>query len=109
MHLFKSREPNLVHYATAVTFNRLPIFRNDRACSLLMQALALTREKELHYIHMNPVRAGLCDHPGKWRWSSYPAYLPQELGAVPIEVDQRWLWTKKELTLGHGQADKSAF
>ena len=31
MHLFKSREPNLVHYATVVTHNRVPVFRNDHA------------------------------------------------------------------------------
>jgi REP element-mobilizing transposase RayT len=46
MHLFKSRESNLVHYVTAVTFNRVPVFRSDRACSLLIDALATTREKE---------------------------------------------------------------
>jgi REP element-mobilizing transposase RayT len=188
MHLFKSREPNLVHYATAVTFNRVPVFRNDYACSLLIEALATTREKDpfkligyvvmpdhfhllanplnldisivvgrikgraavsilswlrreghllslaklalpgrrksgqthavwmkefsavdiwsrkfirqkLDYIHLNPVRAGLCDHPAKWRWSSYQAYLPHEPGRVPIEIDKRWLWTEEELSL----------
>lgn len=46
MHLFKSREPNLVHYATAVTFDRVPVFRNDHPCSLFIDALATTREKE---------------------------------------------------------------
>jgi REP element-mobilizing transposase RayT len=25
------------------------------------------------YIVLNPVRAGLCRHPGEWRWSSYRA------------------------------------
>jgi hypothetical protein len=44
------------------------------------------------------VRAGLCDHPAKWRWSSYKAYLPHEPGSVPIEVDQKWLWTEEELS-----------
>ncbi len=172
MHLFKSREPNLVHYVTAVPFNRVPVFRSDQGCSLFIDALATTREKEpfkligyvimpdhihllanpleldisivvgrlkgraavlilswlrveghavtlaklslqrplksgqthavwmrefsavdiwsrkfirqkLHYIHMNPVRAGLCDHPAKWRWSSYQAYSPHEPGTVP--------------------------
>ncbi len=190
MHLFKSREPNLVHYATAVTFNRVLVFRNDQTCSLFIDALATTREKEpfkligyvimpdhfhllvnpldldisivagrikgraavsilgwlreekhllslakltlprplksgqthavwmkefsavdiwsrkfirqkLHYIHMNPVRAGLCNHPAEWRWSSYQAYLPHEAGTVPIEVDKRWLWTEEELSLAH--------
>ena len=23
------------------------------------------------YLALNPVRAGLCDRPGEWRWSSY--------------------------------------
>ena len=27
------------------------------------------------YIVLNPVRAGLCRHPGEWRWSSYRALL----------------------------------
>lgn len=53
--------------------------------------------QKLDYIHLNPVRAGLCDHPAKWHWSSYRAYLPHEPGTVPIEVDQKWLWTEEEL------------
>jgi putative transposase len=188
MHLFKSREPNLVHYVTAVTYDRVPVFRSEDACSLMIEALATTRLKDpfkligyvimpdhfhllanplgldvsivagrlkgrsassilkwlraeghaaslakltlpialqsgqthavwlkefsaidiwshrfirqkLHYIHMNPVRAGLCDHPAKWRWSSYHAYLPHEPDSVPIEIDWRWLWTQEELNL----------
>jgi hypothetical protein len=55
--------------------------------------------QKLHYIHMNPVRAGLCDHPAKWRWSSYHAYLPHEPDSVSIEIDWRWLWTEEELNL----------
>jgi|SRR5882724_2502715 len=55
--------------------------------------------QKLDYIHMNPVRAGLCDHPGKCRWSSYNAYMPHEPGTVPIEIDKRWLWTEEELRL----------
>ncbi|MDQ1639183.1 MAG: REP-associated tyrosine transposase [Pyrinomonadaceae bacterium] len=187
MRLFKSQEPNLVHYVTSVTFDRVPVFRKDHTCSLFIDALAATRDKEpfkligyvimpnhihllanplcldisvvvgrlkgrsavsilnwlraevqstslaklalekplksgqthavwmkefsaidiwsrkfirqkLNYIHMNPVRAGLCDHPGKWRWSSYKAYLPHEPGSVPIEIDQRWLWSEEELS-----------
>lgn len=27
--------------------------------------------QKLNYIHLNPVRAGLCKHPAEWRWSSY--------------------------------------
>ena len=53
--------------------------------------------QKLDYVHMNPVRAGLTDHPAKWRWSSYVAYFPHEPGTVPIEVDLRWRWTEEEL------------
>jgi hypothetical protein len=27
---------------------------------------------------LNPVRAGLCRHPGEWRWSSYSAMLGEK-------------------------------
>jgi len=42
-------------------------------------------EQKLNYIHMNPVRAGLCKHPAEWRWSSYQAY---QGGESPVEVDR---------------------
>ena len=187
MHLFKSHEPNLVHYVTAVTYNRVPVFKSEKACILFIEALAITREKEpfkligyvlmpdhfhllanplaldisvvvgrlkgraansilnwlrsenhtvslaklklpkaretgqthavwmkefsavdiwsrkfirqkLQYIHENPVRAGLADHPAKWRWSSYRAYLPHKAGEVLIEIDWKWRWTEAELS-----------
>src|SRR6266540_5778480 len=46
MRLFKSKEANLVHYVTGVTYNRFPVFRDDYACALFIDALAMTREKE---------------------------------------------------------------
>ena len=61
--------------------------------------------QKLNYIHMNPVRAGLCDHPAKWPWSSYHAYLPHKRGNVPIEVDWRWRWSTQDFARA---ADKSA-
>ena len=30
--------------------------------------------EKLNYIHCNPVRAGLCDKPENWQWSSYSYY-----------------------------------
>ena len=194
MKLFKSKEQNLVHYVTAVTYARVPIFREDQSCSLFIEALSETCIKDpfkligyvlmpdhfhllinpidlnistvigklkgrsaskilkhlrtrveshvlsrlklirplasgqthavwlqdfssidiwnhkfirqkLHYVHMNPVRAGLCDHPAKRRWSSYHAYLPHERGTLPVEIDWRWLWTAEEFAKS---ADKSA-
>src|SRR6266498_3720301 len=46
MRLFKSKEANLVHYVTGVTYNRFPVFRDDYACALFIDALAMTRLKE---------------------------------------------------------------
>lgn len=196
MKLFKSKEQNLVHYVTAVTYGRTPIFRNADCCSLFAEALSETRLKnpfkligyvlmpdhfhlvanpvelnittvvgklkgrsaskilkflrsneqfailkklqlsrplrsgqthavwlqdfssidiwshkfirqKLDYIHMNPVRAGLCDHPAKWRWSSYHAYLPHGSGDVPIEIDWRWRWAAEEFVGSAAGPDKS--
>ncbi len=54
--------------------------------------------QKLNYIHLNPVRAGLCRHPAEWKWSSYRAYLPHEPGTVPIEMDWRGYWKTEEVT-----------
>ena len=48
--------------------------------------------QKMNYVHMNPVRAELTDHPAKWKWSSYLAYLPHEVSDVPIEPDMRAYW-----------------
>ena len=53
--------------------------------------------QKLNYIHLNPVRAGLCKHPAEWQWSSYRAYLPHEPGSVPLEMDWRGYWSDEEL------------
>lgn len=181
MKLFKSRDPNTIHYVTAVTHRRVPVFRSEVACSLFAETLGKTREaypfkligyvimpdhvhlllnplscdigglmrrlkgmsarriidwlraeghatslaklalsvpqkhshlyavwqkdysaidlwspkfigQKLNYIHCNPVRAGLCEHPARWRWSSYGAYLPHEPGSVPLEMDWKGYW-----------------
>jgi REP element-mobilizing transposase RayT len=55
--------------------------------------------QKLNYIHLNPVRAGLCKHPAEWKWSSYRAYLPHEPGSVPIEMDWRGFWSEDELAV----------
>ncbi|MBC8357103.1 MAG: hypothetical protein H8E66_34460 [Planctomycetes bacterium] len=39
----------------------------------------------IDYIHMNPVRRGLCEKPEEWKWSSAAWYLGG--GEVPIQVD----------------------
>ena len=46
MKLFRSKEPNLVHYVTAVTYQRVPVFKSGEACTLFVEALAETRLKD---------------------------------------------------------------
>jgi putative transposase len=185
MKLFKSNELNTFHYVTSVTFGRVPVFKNDHACQLLVQTLDEVRRRypykligyvimpdhmhtiinnvsgsisdwlrrvrgnsareilswlrenhylssldklaliqpqkrkhthavwqknpsvidlwspkfirqKLNYLHLNPVRAGLCDHPAKWKWSSYRAYLPHNVGEVPIEIDWQAYWKEEQ-------------
>ena len=43
-------------------------------------------EEKLHYIHMNPVAAGLVRAPAEWRWSSYRTYVFGESGLVDVTV-----------------------
>jgi putative transposase len=43
------------------------------------------RIEKLRYIHRNPVRRGLVEHPEDWTWSSYRHYLTGEPGTVEIE------------------------
>ena len=186
MKLFKSDQPNTFHYVTAVTFKRVPVFRSEYACQLLVDSLAETRShcafkligyvvmpdhvhvilnplrksisevvrrlkslsarrildwlrqdsyeaslkklaldipqsrshthalwqkgfsaidlwsprfilQKLSYVHLNPIRAGLCGHPAEWTWSSYNAYSPHERGGVPIEIDLGGYWSEAEL------------
>src|SRR5437868_11529088 len=46
MKLFKSKEQNLVHYVTAVTYKRVSVFHDDELCSLFIRALSETRVKD---------------------------------------------------------------
>jgi REP element-mobilizing transposase RayT len=59
--------------------------------------------QKLNYLHLNPVRAGLCQHPADWKWSSYRAYLPHNVGEVPIEIDWQAYWKDEELEIGKAQ------
>ncbi|MFZ0751931.1 MAG: transposase [Pyrinomonadaceae bacterium] len=191
MKLFKSNEPNTIHYVTLLTYNRVPVFRSDRASEIFVATLDEVRRRypykligyvimpdhvhaivnrsvdtisnwlrrgrgnsarnilawlraeehllslkklelnppqkrqhshavwqkdpsvidlwsakfvrqKLNYLHLNPVRAGLCQHPADWKWSSYRAYLPHDIGDVPIEIDWQTHWREAELTAKAG-------
>lgn len=52
--------------------------------------------QKLNYVHLNPVRAELCDHPAKWKWSSYNAYLLKTEMEIPIVPDKKGYWTESD-------------
>ena len=81
--VLKTPQPNLAHgmqgflsaYANAWA-------RRHRFCGHVFQGRYRTEVVEdetylwtvTRYVHLNPVRARLVEHPADWRWSSYPGY-----------------------------------
>ena len=48
---------------------------------------AEVREK-IEYIHANPVRRGLVEHPRQWRWSSWHAWHGEGSHEEPVRIDR---------------------
>lgn len=47
------------------------------------------RIEKLRYMHRNPVKRGLVEHPEQWKWSSFRAYFYGEPGLVRVN-SQEW-------------------
>jgi REP-associated tyrosine transposase len=68
--------------------------RRHRRCGHVFQARyrAILIERQTHllrtarYIVLNPVRAGICNHPGDYRWSSYRAMLGEAAPEVSLAL-----------------------
>jgi len=58
--------------------------------------------QKTRYIHFNPVRAGLCEHPKDWKWSSYRAMHPANEKPLPIKVDFPSHWREEEIRRARG-------
>ncbi len=43
--------------------------------------------EKIEYVHLNPVRRGLCDHPSQFRWSSFRAYDSGSDDPIRIDFD----------------------
>ncbi|HVO80325.1 MAG TPA: transposase [Terriglobales bacterium] len=50
---------------------------------------------KLRYLHRNPVKRGLVQKAGDWRWSSFRHYAFREMGVVEIESE----WTARDREL----------
>jgi len=54
--------------------------------------------EKLRYIHRNPVKAGLCERPEDWEWSSFRHYATGCEGRV--EIESEWTAGKRERAAG---------
>ena len=57
--------------------------------------------EKLRYIHRNPVKAGLCERPEDWEWSSFCHLATGCVGRVEIESE----WTARNRERGVGALD----
>jgi len=71
----------------AKSFNKMYLRRGSLFMKNFKRKLVtndLYLKKLVHYIHNNPVESGLCGHPSKWKYSSYPQIV--ELNCTLIEA-----------------------
>jgi len=50
--------------------------------------------EKLRYLHRNPVKRGMVNHPGEWKWSSFRHYAYREIG--PVEIESEWTARDRE-------------
>jgi putative transposase len=44
------------------------------------------KREKLNYMHANPVKRGLVNHPRDWAWSSWAYYFGGEKPLLPVDV-----------------------
>src|ERR1017187_8649959 len=54
--------------------------------------------EKLRYLHRNPVKAGSCERPEDWEWSSFRHYATGCEGRV--EIESKWTARKRERAAG---------
>jgi putative transposase len=54
--------------------------------------------EKLRYIHRNPVKAGLCERPEDWGWSSFRHYATG--CEEQVEIESEWTARKRERAAG---------
>ena len=81
----KKQAPQLLHPLTTKRDNTAHRFwQRGGGYDRNMTSVPVIRHA-VDYIHNNPVRAGLVDDPGMWKWSSYREWLESGQGPIPIQ------------------------
>ena len=55
---------------------------------------------KLRYLHRNPVKRGLVQEAGDWKWSSFRHYAFREMGVV--EIESEWTGRDREMKITGG-------
>jgi putative transposase len=63
---------------------RLSRFWEDRFYDFNVWSRGKIADK-LQYMHLNPVKRGLVQHPKEWRWSSFSFYSGEDEGLIRID------------------------
>jgi putative transposase len=99
VHLLVS-EPEVSDLATAIQSLKISVARRDKFYRAERATFWQKRYydhnvrsyesfvKKLRYIHRNPVKRGLVEKPGDWKWSSFRHYATAEVG--PVEIESQW-------------------
>ena len=74
--------------------------RNPLGIELISQAVF---EQKLNYIHLNPVKAGLCKDPSGWKFSSCNAIISQRPTKVAVNEVLEWFGGLNEFIRVHQQ------
>ena len=80
----KSRAARAFFASTDHATGRTNVFWQRRCYDHNCRTVDTVREKII-YCHQNPVKRGLVDEPGLWRWSSYNWYQGER--DVPLKAD----------------------
>lgn len=97
--LFQALGRNYVRYINT-TYQRHGALWEGRYKSNLIESRAYLLAC-MRYIELNPVRAGMVDHPAKYRWSSYGA---NALGKINVIISPH----QEYLALGHNPTERQA-
>jgi len=83
-----------LHFVTFSCYRRFPFaapreplraFWQARFYDFNVYSRGKKREK-LNYMHANPVKRGLVNHPRDWAWSSWAYYFGGEKPLLPMDV-----------------------
>ena len=72
-----------LNFASGV--DSLPRFWQRRFYDFKVWSLKKKVVEKLHYMHMNPLKRKLVEHPKDWPWSSFSFYANSKQGLIRVD------------------------